>query len=84
MRLTYKQSVDGYTDVGLNPGVTVDEAICKLADFEDADSVEVVRCKDCEHSSGIRLNPNTCVCFKHRVIMFADHFCAWGERRNDG
>jgi hypothetical protein len=35
-RLTYKQSIDGYTDVGLCEGVTIDEAICKLADIEDA------------------------------------------------
>lgn len=35
-RLTYKQSIDGYTDVGLCEGVTIDEAICKLADMEDA------------------------------------------------
>ena len=47
------------------------------------DAVEVVRCKDCKHSSGTRIEPNTCVCFKHGIIMFADHFCAWGERRNN-
>lgn len=36
-RLTYKQSIDGYTDVGLCEGVTIDEAICKLADYEEAE-----------------------------------------------
>ena len=40
MRLTYKQSIDGYTDVGLCEGVTIDEAICKLADYEEADVYE--------------------------------------------
>ena len=38
-RLTYKQSIDGYTDVGLCEGVTIDEAICKLADYEDAEYI---------------------------------------------
>ena len=41
-RLTWKQSIDGYTDVGLRDGVTVGEAICKLADLEERDAVEVV------------------------------------------
>lgn len=34
-RLTYKQGIDGYEDVGLRPGVTVGDAICKLADIEE-------------------------------------------------
>ena len=34
-RLTYKQGIDGYEDVGLRPGVTVGDAICKLADLEE-------------------------------------------------
>ena len=33
-RMTWKQSIDGHEDVGLRPGVTVGEAICKLADLE--------------------------------------------------
>jgi hypothetical protein len=41
-RLTWKQSIDGYTDVGLREGVTVGDAICKLADLEERDAVEVV------------------------------------------
>lgn len=28
-RLTWKQSIDGYTDVGLRPGVTVGDALGK-------------------------------------------------------
>ena len=34
-RLTWKRDLDGHTDVGLRDGVTVGEAICKLADYED-------------------------------------------------
>lgn len=41
-RLTWKRSIDGYEDVGLREGVTVGEAICKLADLEERDAVEVV------------------------------------------
>ena len=33
-RLTFKQSIDGYTDVGLREGVTVGDAICQLAEYE--------------------------------------------------
>lgn len=41
-RLTWKRSLDGYEDVGLREGVTVSEAICKLADLEEKGTVEVV------------------------------------------
>ena len=34
-RLTSKSSYDGYEDVRLCPGVTVGDAICQLADYED-------------------------------------------------
>ena len=33
-RLTWKRDLDGSTDVGLRDGVTVDEAMCRLADIE--------------------------------------------------
>lgn len=55
-----------------------------LADYLIAnDVVQVVRCKDCKHSSGTRIEPKTCVCFRHGIIMFGDHFCAWGKRRDN-
>lgn len=41
-RLTWKRSLDGCEDVGLCEGVTIDEAICKLADLEERNTVEVV------------------------------------------
>ena len=37
-RLTWKRSLDGYTDVGLRKGVKTYEAICKLADYEEAEA----------------------------------------------
>ena len=47
-RLTWKSSIDGFEDVGLNEGVTLGEAICKLADLEQRDAVEIVYCCDCK------------------------------------
>lgn len=41
-RLTWKRSLDGCEDVGLCEGVTIAEAICKLADLEERGAVEVV------------------------------------------
>lgn len=41
-RLTWKRSLDGHLDIGLREGVTVAEAICKLAHYEEAAAVEVV------------------------------------------
>ena len=51
-RLTWKRSLDGHEDVGLREGVTVGDAICKLADLEERDAVEVVHAdwKDCENA----------------------------------
>lgn len=40
-RLTWKRSIDGCEDVGLCDGVTVGDAICKLADLEERNAVEV-------------------------------------------
>ena len=40
-RLTWKRSLDGCTDVGLREGVTVGEAICKLADLEESNAGHV-------------------------------------------
>lgn len=87
-RLTWKRSVDGYTDVGLRKGVTVYEAICKLADYEEAeaeakaDAVEVVRCKDCKDSF-YRAN-GTYYCSRTGKYVFSCDFCSYGERRADG
>ena len=35
-RLTYKRSLDGFEDVGLRDGITVGDAVCRLAEYEDA------------------------------------------------
>ena len=35
-RLTWKRSLDGHEDVGLRDGVTISDAICRLADYEES------------------------------------------------
>ena len=34
-RYTWRACADGYTDTGLRTGITEDDAICQLADYED-------------------------------------------------
>ncbi len=34
-RLTYESNIDGVADVGLKNGVTVGDAVCRLADYEN-------------------------------------------------
>lgn len=51
------------------------------------DAVEVVRCKDCDwyrkHVGSICVNPK-CVKSWYGVTVPPDHFCSYGERRNNG
>ncbi|MBD5169257.1 MAG: hypothetical protein HDT20_03935 [Oscillibacter sp.] len=35
-RLTWKRSLDGHEDVGLRDGVSISDAICRLADYEES------------------------------------------------
>ena len=32
--LTWARCLDGYTDIGLRPGVTINDAICRIAELE--------------------------------------------------
>ena len=34
-RYTWRSCIDGYTDTGLYDGITVGDAVCQLADYED-------------------------------------------------
>lgn len=52
-----------------------------LNEYQTADFVKVVRCKDCEHSSWDELGKCYWCKGKERT---ADFFCADGERRDDG
>ena len=46
-RLTWRSDIDGCSDVGLRKGVTVGDAICKLADYEakgiDPEEIEPIK-----------------------------------------
>ena len=70
---------------GNNSQRTMWHTIKRLIDNSPTvDAVEVVRCKDCMHSSGTRVVPNTAVCFKSGTIVPAEHFCSYGERKDNG
>lgn len=49
-----------------------------------ADVVEVVRCKDCEHSSFVK----SCSKYECRkgfgTLKFSNDFCSYGERKTQG
>ena len=51
-----------------------------------ADVVEVVRCKDCKYWGGITYG-FVCRNFSGidtKICMGADHYCSYGERKDDG
>ena len=53
------------------------------------DAVEVVRCKDCKYLSATERAPVYAYCTKHNQVFYLweddtrEHFCSWGERRED-
>ena len=57
-----------------------------IAEAPAADVVEVVRCKDCVHWGGVAYG---FICRKFsgietKICMGADHYCSYGERKDDG
>lgn len=46
-RLTWECELDGFTDIGLRDGVTVDAAICRLSAYEDTglEPEEIIKLK---------------------------------------
>ena len=48
------------------------------------DAVYVTRCKDCKKSNGINADGKTTVCFKDCRVVPAEHYCSYGERKQDG
>lgn len=61
--------------------------VVDIDDFPTVDAVEVVRCKDCEHSEPcicvVCEEGNTMVCRRFLSHVQKDHFCSYGERRTD-
>lgn len=58
-----------------------------IARFSRADVVEVVRCKDCKWQDKGKNECESWNMCRHNVIeyfaIYDEHFCAWGERRED-
>ena len=54
------------------------------------DAVTVVRCRDCNRAQEVEVFPGikaqyTIACPLYHNRIFADeHYCAWGERKDDG
>lgn len=71
-------------DNWLTEGMT-EEEIAKEKEKALADIVEVVRCKDCVHWGGTTYG---FICRKFsgldtKICMGADHYCSYGERRDE-
>ena len=62
-----------------NPSI----AYC-IDNIKPVDAVEVVRCKDCEYfTEGMAVGMCKRVPDKPIIPVVYDHFCSYGERRND-
>lgn len=61
----------------------------RISQLPTVDAVEVVRCKDCKYLDIINKAPVYTYCSKHNHIFplweedTREHFCSWGERRED-
>lgn len=42
-RLTWVRNLDGFDDIGLRLGVTIGDAVCRLAEYEDIGTTEEFR-----------------------------------------
>lgn len=78
-------SVDATTsyEMGINTGLYRAYEEVELAPA--ADVVEVVRCRDCVHWGDVTFG---FICRKFsgidsKICMWADHFCSYGERREE-
>ena len=70
----------------LTKGMT-EEEIAREKEESLADIVEVVRCKDCKHLTVINIGGAYARCEKTGYVFWSfrtdtrEHFCAYGERR---
>lgn len=57
--------------------------VSKIKDMPSTDAVEVVRCIDCKfcHESKMTSRPYLCLNHKGLVVIHADSFCSYGERK---
>lgn len=54
-----------------------------IAGLPTADVVEVVRCKDCKMATEDILLEGFYLCEKDLMLYGADHFCNYGERKEE-
>lgn len=67
-------------DVPENYEWALEDAVYNSCTNKKADTVEVVRCKDCKHYDGDE-NSGIGTCFENGVCSTTEWFCADGERR---
>lgn len=67
-----------------------DDIYKTLEALPSIDAAPVVRCKDCKHLNIVNKVPLYAYCGKSNYIFHLfeedtrEHFCSWGERREDG
>ena len=60
------------------------EMIALLKKVESGQLAEVVRCVNCVHfgAEAVAFDAWTPYCLKHRMAVFPDDFCSYGERKD--
>ena len=63
----------------------IDVMIKATQDAPAVDAVEVVRCKDCKHTTRSKVSPEKIICCLTKMCgtVDPDYFCADGEREID-
>lgn len=63
----------------------IDAMIKATQDAPAVDAVEVVRCKDCKHTTRSKVSPEKIICCLTKMCgtVDPDYFCADGEREMD-
>lgn len=60
---------------------SIDKEISECDEFQNnADFVEVVRCKDCEHYEADIICEGVGYCNEHQKGMRENNFCSYGEK----
>lgn len=61
------------------------KALREIETSPTVDAVEVVRCKDCKHTTRSKVNPEKIICCLTKMCgtVDPDYFCADGEREID-
>jgi len=76
----YKRSEDERFTGSRGGGATWNDAIYHISIAPTVDAVQIVRCKDCQHSQRDEVY-NDCWCDGRKVNPY--HFCGYGKRKAD-